>query len=350
MPRKPKSKPRRRRRGYSWVNLPDEDLLKMRLCDLRLQVGGKLLDTCLARLHAELEHRGITFRPHCWLSEEFTAFDGVPGFAIPFYLAHPRLMRLERSQMLEVEGGTREWCMRILRHEAGHTLDTAYALHRRSRWREVFGKFSKPYPDFYRPRPYSRNFVLHLDAWYAQSHPAEDFAETFAVWLRPNSRWRKQYQGWPALKKLNYVDGLMKRIRGQKPVVTSRKRVMPLSSLRQTLAEHYENKRQRYAVDFPHSFDRDLRRLFAEPHLAPRAPRAATLLKRMGTRLRHVVARGTGEHQYTVDQVLRQMVDRVRELKLRVDRPEGQIHHEILVMLTVQVMNYLHAGHHRVAL
>ena len=26
---------------------------------------------------------------------------------------------------------------------------------------------------------------MHLDPWYAQSHPDEDFAETFAVWLTP---------------------------------------------------------------------------------------------------------------------------------------------------------------------
>lgn len=324
--------------------------MELRLCDLGVRIDGTRVDSCIRRLYAELEHRGLRFRPHCWLSEEWSAFDGVPGIAVPFYLAHPRLMRLERSQMLEVEGGTREWCMRILRHEAGHALDTAYALHRRRRWREIFGPFSARYPDFYRPKPYSRRFVLHLDAWYAQSHPAEDFAETFAVWLRPHSRWRTQYRGWPAMRKLKYVDGLMARIRGTRRAVVSRERVRPLRSLKKTLGEHYTEKRARYRVEYPHSFDRDLRRLFVEAKAAPRAPRAATLLRRLGTRLRRIVARGTGEHQYTIDQVLGRMVERVRELDLRLDGPDGQIHHEVLVMLTVQVMNYLHAGHHRVVL
>ena len=78
-------------------------------------------------------------------------------------------------------------------------------------WRATFGKASRPYPDIYRPRPASRDFVLHLGHWYAQSHPTEDFAETFAVWLQPRARWRREYQGWPALRKLEYVDELMAR-------------------------------------------------------------------------------------------------------------------------------------------
>ena len=120
-------------------------------------------------------------------------------------------MKLEQAQMFTVEGGPEKQCMRILRHEAGHCVDTAYRLHRRKRWRELFGSFTQPYPDAYKPRPNSRRFVTHLDGWYAQAHPAEDFAETFAVWLRPGSRWRKRYADWPALEKLEYVDAFMAR-------------------------------------------------------------------------------------------------------------------------------------------
>ena len=119
-----------------------------------------------------------------------------------------------RSQMLEVEGGTHDWCMRILRHEAGHALDNAYRLHRRTRYRELFGSYHEPYPDSYRPKPYTKRFVIHLDMWYAQAHPAEDFAETFAVWLNPDSHWRQQYANWPALRKLQVrrrADGRSRR-------------------------------------------------------------------------------------------------------------------------------------------
>ena len=162
-----------------------------------MQIQGTPLEGRIEKLYEELTARQLRFRPHCWLSEEWFSPDGTPGIAIPFYLAHPRLARLERKMMLEVEGGTNESCLKILRHEAGHALDTAYRLHRRQEYRRLFGRYSDPYPEFYQPRPFSRRYVLHLDLWYAQSHPVEDFAETFAVWLRPLSRWRTQYKGWP---------------------------------------------------------------------------------------------------------------------------------------------------------
>ena len=136
----------------------------------------------------------------------------MPGIAIPFYLAHPRLAKLELAQMLEVEGGDPEACLRILRHEAGHAIDNAYALRRRPTRRRLFGNPAIEYPEYYTPKPYSKSFVQHLDHWYAQSHPDEDFAETFAVWLDPNSMWATRYAGWPAQRKLEYMDRLMREL------------------------------------------------------------------------------------------------------------------------------------------
>lgn len=339
-----------RQNDFEWAAFPDSELLEVRICDLGLRIEGTPLEHRVERLYAELEHRGIGFRPHCWLSDEWFSCDGIPGIAIPFYMAHPRLARLERKQMLEVEGGTADWCLRILRHEAGHTLDTAYGLHRRRRWRELFGKYSQPYPNFYQPKPYSKKYVLHLDSWYAQSHPSEDFAETFAVWLKPWSRWRSQYRGWPALRKLQYVDELMAEIRDAKPVVLNRKHVAPLRSMRKTLGEHYAEKRARYGMDYPNFYERDLRRLFSNSSDNPKLPSASAFLRRIRPELRRIVARWTGQYQYTIDQVLHEMIDRCRELDLRLDRHEARVRHEALVMLTVQIMNYLHGGHHRVAL
>ena len=166
--------------------------------------------------------------------------------------------------MFEVEGGEHEWCMRILRHEAGHAIDNAFRLRLRRQRREVFGSPSKPYPEFYTPKPYSKSFVLHLDSWYAQSHPDEDFAETFAVWLTPNSEWRQRYAGWPALQKLEYMDALMRSLRDQPPRVDNPDEVDPLPTLRKTLRQHYRNKRRHYGVDHPNFYDRDLRRLFSD--------------------------------------------------------------------------------------
>lgn len=345
-----RSNRRTRPNHFDWAELPDSELLEVRMCDLGLRIEGTLLEKRVERLCEDLDQREIHFRPHCWLSDEWFSCDGVPGIAIPFYMAHPRLARLERKLMLEVEGGTEDECLRILRHEAGHAMDTAYGLHRRRRWREVFGKYSQPYPSFYQPRPYSKKYVQHLDSWYAQSHPSEDFAETFAVWLKPRSRWRSQYRGWSALKKLQYVDELMAEIRDARPAVATRRHVAPLRSIRKTLGEHYAEKRARYGMDYPNFYDRDLRRLFCSSSDDPRLPRAAAFLRRIRAELRRIVARWTGEYQYTIDQVLGEMIDRCRELDLRLDRREAQVRREALVMLTVQIMNYLHGGHHRVAL
>jgi hypothetical protein len=330
--------------------LGDEELLDLRFRDLSIQIRGTWIEKMTRRVQSELRARGLSYRPHFWLSDEWYSPDGVPGVAIPFFLAHPRLMRLEQKLMLEVEGGTADWCMRILRHEVGHAIDNAFRLRRRKSWRQVFGRASVPYPEYYQPRPFSRRFVLHLDSWYAQSHPCEDFAETFAVWLTPGSDWRERYRRWPALRKLEYVDGLMSEIGGQSPRVCTRSRPDALRSLRSTLREYYEAKRDRYASEHPDFYDRDLRRLFSDSPEATDGELAARFLRRSRREVRHLVARWTGEYQYRIDQVLKEMIHRCQELKLRVNRPEDQTRVETAILLTVQTMNYLHSGYHQIAL
>lgn len=342
---------RKKSRKLDLNDLSDDALLDLRMCDLGVTISGTVIEERIEQLYSELEEREISFRPHFWLSDEWFSPDGVPGIAIPFYLAHPRLMRLERKYLLEVEGGAHEWCMRILRHEAGHAIDTAYRLRRRKSYRETFGKVSVPYPVYYRPKPYSRNFVLHLDMWYAQSHPVEDFAETFAVWLRPRSRWRAQYRGWPALKKLEYVTEIMNEIKGERPSVISKMHIEPIRELQKTLREHYDKKRVHYGMEYPSFYDRDLRRLFSDKVEYSHNTTACAFLRKNRSELRKGVARWTGQHAYTIDQVLSEMIERCREMRLRlVTDDEVETLREVMVMLTVQTMNYLHGGHHRIAL
>src|SRR3974390_2339446 len=123
----------------SWVNLKDEELLSVRLCDLNLRIGGSELEPRIEQLFNELAAREVRFRPDCYLGDEWFSPHGVPAIAIPFYLAHPRLKSLENRQMMEVEGGTPDWCARLLRHECGHALDHAYRFSSRRRWRATFG-------------------------------------------------------------------------------------------------------------------------------------------------------------------------------------------------------------------
>ena len=332
-----------------WPDLHDEALLDVRMKDLPLAIDETLAGR-VAGLEQELEARGLRFPLHSYLSDEWFTSDGATAIAVPFYLAHPRLAKLEEAQMLEVEGGEHEWCMRILRHEVGHAIDNAFQLRRRPQRRRVFGLPSKPYPEFYTPKPYSKRYVLHLDAWYAQSHPDEDFAETFAVWLTPTSEWRQRYAGWPALKKLECMDALMTSISGRPPRVVNHDEVDPLRKLHKTLRQHYRNKRRYYGVAYPNFYDRDLRRLFSESPEHVGNMTAASFLTRIRRPTRRLVAGWTGIYQYTIDQVLGDMITRCRQLRLRLAVPEDRVRQEFTVLLTVQAMNYLHSGGHRVFL
>ena len=327
MPRKP-----------AWDSLPDEELLRLRIKDLGVRLDGTWVEDCLLRLHDELRQHGLHIRPHAWLSDDWFSPDNSPGIAVPFFLAHPRLMRLERRQILEVEGGSPSECLRILRHETGHVVQHAYRLSRRRRWQQLFGRSSTRYPRYYRPNPSSRSFVQHLRLWYAQSHPDEDFAETFAVWLSPRSNWRKRYQGWPALKKLNYVDELMQEIADEKPVLTSRLVVDPVSQIDRTLADYYRRKQAIYLVTPPQTYDRELRKLFSDKIEDADAPAASTFLRHNRAKIRQIVARWTGEHQLTLDSLLNDMIARCRELKLRAAGNEDQLRMDFSVLFTAKTV------------
>jgi hypothetical protein len=317
--------------------MSDEQLLGVRFCDLQLKIQRSPLAKRVRRLYRELDKRDIRFRPHVWLSEEWFSPDGVPGIAVPFYLAHPRLERLERRMMRNVEGGSAESAMRILRHEAGHAIDTAYRLRRRKRWREVFGPASLPYPDTYRARPGSRRYVQHLGEWYAQAHPCEDFAETFAVWLKPNSSWRRTYAQWPAFHKLEFVDELLASVRDRRPPVRNREVVEPLRENTRTLAQHYRAKLRRYSMYRRTVTDHVLERVFAAERPAGKPRRAASFLRANALTLVNATMREAGAERYGVEQILRIAVERSEKLALWVrGSRRGALRHArwMLVYLT----------------
>ncbi|MFT7463564.1 MAG: hypothetical protein ACI9EF_001909 [Pseudohongiellaceae bacterium] len=335
--------PSRSQVGASLRGASDEHLLGLRFADLGLGLKGSWMETELQRLHGQLERRGLRFKPHAWLSTDWFSPIGVPGIAVPFYLAHPRLIRLERRLMLEVEGGPRDEFRRLLRHECGHAIQQAFRLQRRTRWRQHFGSSGEHYPESYRPDPRSRRFVQHLRMFYAQCHPDEDFAETFAVWLGARKTWRSQYAGWPALKKLEYVDELMASLAGCVAPVRSRREVRNLPRLKMTLAEHYAEREERYKPRAPSRYDCDLRALFAAKRRHGRALKAASLLKKQRAEIRRRVARWTGEHQQVLDQVLEEMILRCAELDLRARGSQQALLADFSVLLAARTMAALHA-------
>jgi hypothetical protein len=330
-----------------WARLPEEELLSLRLRDLDIEVesSGDLLAPAVARLERQLAGRGLKFRPHVWLGDEWFCPDGVPGFAVPFYLAHPRLRKLERKHMLELEGGTLRSCMRLLRHEAGHAIDNAYRLRRWPDRKRVFGDPSVDYPDYYVPRPYSRRYVRHLQLGYAQAHPDEDFAETFAVWLDPGSRWRKRYKGWPALEKLRFMDETIREIARSRPALRNRRMPGRISELNETLGEHYRDKRRRYRIDNVDHYDEELGRIFASKGRWS----AVEFLRKHRRALRQHVSHWTGARRYTVDELLQEWIKRARLKRLRV-RNADDAFRDTTTALTVRVMEYLHNDHDRVVL
>ena len=303
--------------AHSWTRLDDEQLLNLRLCDLRLRLRGSAVQTRITRLYRELAARGIAFRPHAWLAEDWFSPDGVPGFAVPFYLAHPRLTRLERKMTGVVEGSNANWQMRILRHEAGHAIDSAYRLRRRARWRALFGHASRRYAQQYRARPASRHHVQHLGEWYAQAHPTEDFAETFAVWLQPRSGWRRRYAAWPAKRKLEYVAQVAAEIGRHRPAVDGRVLVEPLEDNKLTLREHYRRKRRAERGRHRALADGLLRKVFVgEDEARNGAPPAAALQRGMKSSVRTTLERRAGADHYGAQQLVRLAIERCEQLKL----------------------------------
>ncbi len=346
---RPTKTPRRRRyitprRAPSWSRMSDDDLLAVRLCDLNLTLVGTPVEQRVQQLYKELRQRDLRLRPSVWLSDEWFVPEHVPGIAVPFYLAHPRLTRLEAAQMFEVEGGSKTWCMQLLRHEAGHAIETAYRLHRKRRWRKVFGKATKRYPDYYIPKPRSRRYVLHMDWWYAQSHPSEDFAETFAVWLQSGSGWRKRYHDWPAIRKLEYVDELMGEIAGVRPPVDPAPHIDPLHRLRQNLRTHYRNKRRKYLPDDRHSYDRSLKRLFSGG-AQESSGSAAAFLAREAAGVRRRLAGDDFEKAYVVNLVLKELTKRSRELDLHTFRSPDEVQHELLDIVSRMTADFRRVEH-----
>lgn len=298
-------------------SLTDEQLLAMRVKDLKVQIEGSELEPCVERLYEELDAKGINFHPPCYLADEWLCPDRQPIIGIPFCLAHPRLKQIERQMMLEVEGETEKSCMRLLRHEAGHALNYAYELFKKTRWRQLFGPVSAKYSESYHFLPYSKRFVLHLEHNYAQAHPDEDFAETFAVWLTPGSDWQKKYHGWPAIKKLQYVGNLAKNIGARSPLVEAPARP-PWSATRMTstLEAFYRRKRRQLGNEFQAYYDDTLKTLFTPGPAGPGQQKASKLLRKHRRRLVDGLATWTSHRKYDISQLVDKLISRCDALGL----------------------------------
>lgn len=328
----------------TWAALADEELLEKKISHLGLKLETTELQPLIQQLHDELAARGLIFLPRCHVGDEWFVPVGIPAIFIPFFLMHERLRRLERRMILEVEGETPEWFMKLMRHEAGHAYSYAYQLYKKKRWQQTFGLASTEETEFYRPRPYSRSYVVHLDDWYAQSHPDEDFAETFAVWLTPGLDWRERYKDWGALQKLQYVDELMHSLASRPPVHQPQYRVQDYNFLNTKLKTYYTKKRKLYEDSYPDFYDNDLRQLFSAGADVTARVKASLYLRQRRHHLMESVCQWTNENKYRVNKLLSRLIERCNQLDLHVRADDGHLDLRVSAYVTTLVMNYLFTG------
>ncbi len=328
----------------SWANLSDEALLEKKICDLKLQIEGSDLQGLIAELYQNLEAKNILLKPDCYLADEWFVLEKETAIGVPFYLAHSRLKKLEEKMMLEVEGGKPEEFMKLIRHEAGHCIYYGYHLYQKKQVSQIFGPpSSEETPQHYRPKPYSKNFVRHLDNWYAQAEPDEDFAETFAVWLTPHLDWKSYYKGWPVLKKLQYMDELMKEIAGKPPLYLSKKKEFSVENLRLKLKTYYFRKQKLYAQDYPDFYDRDLKEIFSLDENTTGAS-AAQFMKKNRKVMIDRISEWSGEKKFIVNNLYKKLAERCEKLKMKCSKNEDQILIELAAYLTSMATHYLYTG------
>lgn len=312
-------------------------LLATPICDLRLTISGGRLGPLIAAFQKELERAGLVrLRPHFYLSTEWGVPFGSISLAIPFYLARADLIALHAQQVSFLEGAGRGDFLRYLRHEMGHIVNYAYRLYDRPDWTERFGSVDVDYVEEYRLQPFSRRYVCHLPGWYAQKHPDEDWAETFAVWMTPSYDWRAAYADWPeALAKLEYCDRLIREINPRDPEVTELDGDGDINLYSCTLQQFYDGEcdeeagEDKEAKDLPSdeglmlapALDAPLRGIFEDfgdredlSSTAPRLP-AGDLIRGLERDLVANVFLWTGCFPERVRPLVRQLAERADQLR-----------------------------------
>src|SRR5436190_11008801 len=320
------------------------EMLGKRISQLGLRLEGSPVERFVQQLARELERKRVRrFRPVCYLTDEWGCPDGQPVIGIPFYLADPKLARLER-QMNDLED-ERE-IMMYLRHEAGHAFNYAYRLYATSEWRSAFGPYNRRYRDHYRPVPFSRKFVRHIAGWYAQKHPDEDFAATVAVWLTPGSNWRRKYKGWPALRKLRYVDAVVRNVRELDPVVSTGDFDVTVEDMNLTVGDFYQRMMRRNGAGVNVALETDLADLFLAPGRKRKNVRpAADVLDEHRAVLTAKITYWTGVKRTVVRALVDRIVRTCRELNLQAETgKEGAYLVELTAYSTTMAMNYLARG------
>jgi hypothetical protein len=320
-----------------------QKLLNSPIRELGLKLEGSPVERFVQQLYRELDAKGLTkFHPACYLTDEWGCPSGEPIIGIPFYLADAALSELEKETH-DLEDA-RE-IMMYLRHEAGHAFVYAYKLHNKPEWKQIFGPFRRPYRDNYHPAPFSRDYVRHLPGWYAQKHPDEDFAETFAVWLTPRSNWRKRYRGWPAMGKLLFLDRLARQLGKTDPARRRGITDVTVADMETTVAEFYQRDGREVVAVTELTPDTDLRDLFPVSKRKKTAIAASEFLRQHRKPLIDKVAQWTGAQRPLIKTLIDTIEKRAGELDLRADKNRNAEHlAEVTAYATALAMTYVTKG------
>ncbi len=324
-----------------------QELLSRPIRELGLTLAGSPVERFVEQLYRELDAKGLSkFRPACYLTDEWGCPSGEPIIGIPFYLAHAALAQLEKETR-DLEDA-RE-IMMYLRHEAGHAFTYAYKLHNKPEWKQIFGPFRRPYRDNYRPAPFSRDYVRHLPGWYAQKHPDEDFAETFAVWLTPRSNWRKRYRGWGAMEKLRYLNRLARQLGKSDPARRRGQTDITVDEMETTVAEFYHKDGLQSALEevavTELTPDTDLRDIFPVSKRRKSALPAREFLHQHRKAVIDKVAQWTGAQRPLIKTLMDTIEKRAGELDLRADKTRSAEHlAEVTAYVPALVMTYVTKG------
>jgi putative zinc-binding metallo-peptidase len=319
-----------------------QEILHKPIRELGLKIEGSPLERLVHQLYRDFERKKLMkFRPACYLTDEWGCPSGEPVIGIPFYLANPDLAHLEKeANDLEDSRET----MMFLRHEAGHAFNYAYRLHRTPEWKQLFGSFRRPYHDIYRPVPFSRDYVRYLPGWYAQKHPDEDFAETFAVWLTPRSAWRKRYRGWGAMAKLRYMDRIARELGNVDPVRRRGQTDITVDEMEMTVAEFYRRDGEEVALG-DLSLDTDLRDIFDASKRRKNARPAQEFMHVHRKTIVDKVAYWTGAQRPLIKKLIESIEKRLGELNLFADADREAEHLiQLTVYATALATNYVSRG------
>lgn len=317
-------------------------VLDKKVSELGLRVEGSPVEGYVRQLYRELDRRGLhKFRPVCYLTDEWGCPDQQPVLGIPFYLADPKLRTLEKAvDALETE----RQIMMYMRHEAGHVFNYAYRLYMTPEWRSLFGPFFRAYRDDYRPVPFSKNYVRHIEGWYAQKHPDEDFAETFAVWLTPRSPWRRQYKGWPALRKLRYVDRIAKSVADIEPMVKTGEVDITPADIGETVEQFYARSAEERQARIDIALDAHLGAIFLARRRRESKP-AADIIKRHTQVLVEKITYWTGVRRPIVRGLIDSICRTCERMKLWGEvGEETRYLVEVTALATTLAMNFLTRG------